>query len=65
MIKFVLLFFEVWFIALRCTNVYMNFILKLFQIPTSLHDTSDLTYAYEVLIVGTSLMLKAVRNFII
>jgi hypothetical protein len=36
------LFFKDWFIALRCTNVYMNFTLKLFQIPTSLHDASDL-----------------------
>jgi hypothetical protein len=29
---------------------------------TSLHETSDLTYADEVLIVGASLMLKAVKN---
>jgi len=27
------IFFKDWFIALRCTNVYMNFPLKLFQIP--------------------------------
>jgi hypothetical protein len=40
----------------------MNFTLKLFQIPTSLHETSDLTYADEVHIVGASLMLKAVKN---
>jgi len=26
-------FFKDWFIVLRCTNVYMNFPLKLFQIP--------------------------------
>jgi hypothetical protein len=30
----------------------------------SLHETSDLTYPDEVLIVGVSLMLKAVKNFI-
>jgi len=28
-----LLFLKDWFIALTCTNVYMNFPLKLFQIP--------------------------------
>jgi hypothetical protein len=42
----------------------MNFSLKLFQIPTSLHETSDLTLADEVLIVGASLMLEAVKTFI-
>jgi uncharacterized protein (UPF0254 family) len=29
---------------------------------TSLHETSGFTYANEVLIVGASLMLKAVKN---
>jgi hypothetical protein len=30
---FYFIFFKDWFIALRCTNVYTNFTLKLFQIP--------------------------------
>ena len=30
---------------------------------TSLHETSDLTQTIEVLIVGATLMLKAVKNY--
>jgi hypothetical protein len=40
----------------------MNFPLKLFQIPTSLHETSDLNWAIEVLIVEITLMLKSVKK---
>jgi hypothetical protein len=37
--------------------------LKLFQIPASLHETSELILAIEVLIVEITLMLKAVKNY--
>jgi hypothetical protein len=41
----------------------MNFTLQLFQIPTSLQATFDLNLAFEVHIVDTTLMLKAVKNY--
>ena len=40
----------------------MNFFIK--TVPdTSLHETSDLTSAIEVLIVEATFMLKAVKNY--
>jgi hypothetical protein len=51
------------FIALKCTNVYMNVSVKLFQIPHySLHEISDLIQAIDVLDVEKTFMLTATKS---
>ena len=57
-----LFFLTIGFIAVRFTYIYMKFFIK--TVPdTSLHETSDLTYVIEVLIVEATLMFKIMKNY--